>query len=248
MNIHHIHLPRPHVRRPQPARELALSIPAATAAFSVLLLLWSAVTGMSLSPLSWYIARASGIVLYLLTWFLVAGALGASTKLVVQTGERSLMLSLHRFAFDLWYGLLALHMLSIAIDPSVSFGLKELVLPFASGWREPWTGMGVLAAQVGLVVGASGTIRRLLGYRIWKAMHWLSLPMFAMALVHGLRAGTDADALPVFVMYVVTGGWVVFLATYRLLRRHARAERREERRRQSVLARVPVSRPPFEKP
>jgi len=231
-------LPRPHVSRPQPALELAIAIPIAVAVLSVLLLLWSALTGISLSPASWYFARGSGIALYLITWFLVAGALGSSTKLIVKTGERSLMLSLHRFAFDLWYGLLALHLLSIAIDPSVTFGLKELVIHFTSGWREPWTGMGVLAAEVGLLVGASAAIRRILGYRAWKALHWLSLPMFALSLVHGLQAGTDANAWPVFVMYIVTGGWVVFLATYRVLRWNARDEQRERRRHQSTLARA----------
>jgi methionine sulfoxide reductase heme-binding subunit len=229
-------LPPPHVQRPEPALELAMLFVLGIGAASVLLILWSAMTGMSLSPLSWYLARGSGVGLYLMTWFLVVGGLTARTKLLVQTGRRSLMMSLHGFGFHLWYGLLALHLLTIVIDPTVSFGLGEVLVPFTSGWREPWTGLGVLAAQAGVVVGASAGIRRLVGYRIWKAMHWLSLPMFVLSLLHGLLAGTDGSSLPLFMTYVVTGGWVVFLLAYRLLRWHARDEKREERRQQAILA------------
>jgi methionine sulfoxide reductase heme-binding subunit len=229
-------LPPPHVRRPEPALELAMVFLIGIAIASVLLLLWSTMTGTSLSPLSWYLARGSGVALYLMTWLLVIGGLGTSTKLLAQTGTRSLMMSLHSFAFHLWYGLLALHLLSLVLDPTVNFGLKAILVPFASGWREPWTGLGVLAAQIGAFVGASAGIRRILGYRIWKAMHWLSLPMFVLSLLHGLLAGTDGSALPMLVTYVVTGGWVVFLLAYRVLRWNARDEKREERRQQATVA------------
>lgn len=232
-------LPQPHVQRPEPALGLAMALPLAIAMAAVAVLLLSAFTGISLSPLSWYVARGSGFALYLISWFLVISGLGTTTKLLAATGSRGVMMSVHGFAFHLWYGLLTLHVLSIAIDPAVEFGLAGLVVPFASGWREPWTGLGILAAQLGIITGASVTIRRLVGYRAWKALHWLSLPAFAMGLLHGLLAGTDSSILPAFVLYVVTGAWVLFLAMYRLLRRHARDEQREKRRWQAVMAQSP---------
>ncbi len=227
---HRLTLPRPHVRRPEPALETAMIFMVAIAFLAVLALAWSAVSGQSVSPLSWYIARASGFTLYLLSWFLVISGLGATTRFLVRTGNRGTAMSLHTYAFHLWYGLLALHILSIAIDPVVNFGLVDLVVPFASGWREPWTGLGVVAAELGIIVGASTTIRRIFGYRVWKALHWLSLPMFALGLVHGLMAGTDSSSLPAFALYMITGGWVVFLSLYRALSRNAHAERRELRK------------------
>lgn len=240
MNRRSVTLPRPHVHRPEPALETAMALLVAVAALTVLALFWSALTGASLSPLSWYIARGSGFALYLLSWFLVMSGLGASTRTLATTGTRSLAMSVHSYAFHLWYGLLAMHLLSIAVDPTTDFGLVQLVVPFTSGWREPWTGLGILAAQLGIIIGASVTLRRVIGYRAWKALHWLSLPVFALGLFHGLLAGTDGSSLPAFVLYIVTGGWVAFLAVYRLLRRNARAERRAERRQQAKLARIPA--------
>lgn len=240
MNRRSVTLPRPHVHRPEPALETAMALLVAVALMTVLALFWSALTGASLSPLSWYIARGSGFALYLLSWFLVVSGLGTSTKLLATTGNRSLMMSVHGYAFHLWYGLLAMHLLSIAVDPTTNFGLVQLLVPFTSGWREPWTGLGILAAQLGIITGASVTLRRVIGYRAWKALHWLSLPVFALGLFHGLLAGTDGSTLPAFVLYIVTGGWVAFLAMYRVLRRNVRAERRDERRHQAELARIPV--------
>ena len=248
MNPRRISLPRPHVRRPEPALEAAMLFLLAIGLVVVVALLWSALTGLSLSPLSWYVARGSGFALYLLSWFLVVSGLGTSTRLLVTTGNRALMMSVHAFAFHLWYGLLALHILSIAVDPAVKFGLVDLVVPFASGWREPWTGLGILAAQLGIITGASAAVRRVVGYRAWKAIHWLSLPMFALGLLHGLMAGTDGGSLLAFVLYVVTGGWVALLSVYRVLRRHARDERREVRQQQALLAREQVSRVPHRRP
>lgn len=242
MNRRHLTLPRPQVRRPEPALESAMIFLVAIALLAVLALVWSAFTGQSVSPLSWYIARASGFTLYLLSWFLVISGLGATTKFLVGTGNRATAMSLHTFAFHLWYGLLALHILSIAIDPVVGFGLVDLLVPFASGWREPWTGLGIVAAQLGVIVGASGAIRRWFGYRVWKALHWLSLPMFALGLLHGLMAGTDGGSLPAFALYMITAGWVMFLALYRALGRHARAERREGRQPPPVFTSPPLDR------
>ena len=235
-------LPRRQVYRPEPALEAAMIFLIAIAVLAVLALTWSGVTGQSVSPLSWYIARASGFILYMISWFLVISGLGSSTKFLVNTGNRSLAMSLHTYAFHLWYGLLALHMLSIAIDPAVNFGLVELLVPFASGWQEPWTGLGIVAAQIGIIVGASSFIRRVFGYRIWKALHWLSLPMFALGLLHGLLAGTDGGSLPAFALYMITGGWVVFLSMFRVLGRNARVERREGRQPSPAFRSQPADR------
>lgn len=221
--------PSPHVTRPQPGLEYSMIMLTTTALVALIALMWSAMTGQSLSPLSWYIVRGSGFSLYLLSWFIMVSGLGTTTKVAVNTGNRGLAMSVHAFAFHLWYGVLLLHILSVAIDPAVNFNLVNLIVPFTSGWREPWTGFGIFAAELGLLVGASGAIRRLLGYRAWKALHWLSLPMFALGLFHGLFAGTDGSTTWAFALYLITTAWVIFLTIFRLLGRNTRASRRGDR-------------------
>jgi methionine sulfoxide reductase heme-binding subunit len=169
------------------------------------------------SPLTWYIARASGLVLYLITWLTMLLGLGLTTRLANGPLGRGLAASLHAYAFHLWYGFLTLHMLSLAIDPTQEFGARELLVPFASDVRQPWTGLGVLAAELTVVLGASFAVRRVAGFRAWRALHWLAFPVFAIGLAHGVGAGTDSDNPGMLLLYLVTAGTVVFATTYRLL-------------------------------
>jgi sulfoxide reductase heme-binding subunit YedZ len=173
--------------------------------------------GWSPSPLTWYIARASGLVLYLVSWLTMLFGLGLTTRLANSAIGRGLAYSLHAWAFHLWYGFLALHMLSLAIDPTQNFGPRELLVPFASDVRQPWTGLGVLAAELTVLLGASFAARRVVGFRAWRALHWLAFPVFAIGLAHGVGAGTDSANPGVLLLYLVTAGTVVFATTYRLL-------------------------------
>lgn len=177
----------------------------------------SLVLDWSPSPLTWYIARASGLALYLVSWLAMLLGLGLTTRLANGPLGRGLTMSLHAYAFHLWYGFLTLHVLSLAIDPTQAFGARELLVPFASDVRQPWTGLGVLAAELTVVIGASFAVRRLLGFRAWRATHWLAFPVFAIGLAHGVGAGTDSGNPGVLLLYLVTAGTVVFATTYRLL-------------------------------
>ncbi len=202
------------------------------------MLLASALFGWSPSPLSWYLARASGLVLYLLTWLIMVLGLGLTTRLLNTAGGRGLTYSLHAYGFHLWYGFLTLHILSLAIDPTVNFGPRELLVPFASHVREPWTGLGTVTAEVGVILGASFTARRLIGYRAWRAMHWLAFPIYATGLAHGIGAGTDSGSLPIQLLYLATAASLVFLVAYRVLTRHDRQQPR---------AMVPASHVPYDR-
>jgi hypothetical protein len=212
------------VHRPEPAEGRVIALLLGGALGMAALVGVHVTLGWSLSPLTWYIARSSGLILYLLTWFIVVSGLGLTTKLIAWLGGRGTTFSVHGYAFHLWYGFLLLHLLSLALDPTVAFGPKELFVPFLAGWREPWTGMGVLAAEVGVIVGGSFGLRRVIGYRAWRALHWLSFPVFLGALAHGLGAGTDASSPVVFGVYVATGASVLVMTFYRALR-HGTRER-----------------------
>jgi predicted ferric reductase len=204
---------------PEPASGYAAAVIAAGGLGTVALLAIAALFGLSPSPLTWYLTRAAGMTLYLLLWLSVVCGLGLTTKLLDRSlGGRAMVLSLHAFATRLAYGFLALHLVTLAADVSVSFGPRELFVPFAAPWREPWTGFGVIAGYLLVLIGASFGVRRLTGYRAWRALHWLAFPLYALALAHGLGAGSDSGTGWARGLYAVTAGTVVFLTLYRALR------------------------------
>jgi predicted ferric reductase len=212
----------PRVVRPEPAGGWAIATLLGAAVCVALVVLGAALSGRSPSPITWYLARASGMTLYLLLWLSTALGLGLTTTLLDRFGGRGVIYSVHGFATALAYGFLALHLLSLAADQAVSFGPVALLVPFASPWREPWTGFGVLAGELLVAIGASFSLRRLTGYRVWRTLHWLAFPLFGLGLAHGIGAGTDRGTIWAQTIYLATGLSIVWLTGYRILRGPAR--------------------------
>jgi predicted ferric reductase len=214
--------PRP-AARPDSGSGYALAVLAGSGIVVAALIAFAAWLGRSPSPVTWYLARAAGIMLYLLSWTAVVTGLGLTTALFDRWPGRGMIFSLHAYATNLTYGFLSLHLLSLAADTTVRFAPQQLLVPFASGWREPWTGFGILAGGLLLVVGVSFSLKRFIGQRVWRALHWLTFPLYLLALLHGVGAGSDTRTPWMAALYLATGGAVVLLVSYRLLRAGARA-------------------------
>ena len=86
---------------------------------------------------------------------------------------------------------LALHVLTAILDPFVTIGWAATVLPFASGYRTLAIGLGTLAVDLGGAVIITSLVRRRLGFRTWRAVHWLAYLAWPVAFVHSLTAGND---------------------------------------------------------
>ncbi len=173
--------------------------------------------GLSPSPLTWYLARASGLTLYLLLWLSLVSGLGLTTRLLDLLGGRRVVWELHSLATELAYSFLALHVLSLAADPSVPLGATGVLLMSQTSVRQPWTDIGIVTAYGFIVVAASFSLRRFIGRAAWRALHYVTFPLWAMALSHGLGAGSDATRPWAILLYATTTGLVAFLGSIRLL-------------------------------
>jgi sulfoxide reductase heme-binding subunit YedZ len=65
------------------------------------------------------------------------------------------------------------------------------VLPLASPYRTLAIGLGALAVDLGGAVLITSLIRRRLGYRVWRAVHWLAYLAWPAAFGHAVTAGSD---------------------------------------------------------
>ncbi|HEX5499567.1 MAG TPA: hypothetical protein VFX03_10085 [Thermomicrobiales bacterium] len=206
------------VEPPEPAGRLIIATLLGAVVLVAALAAAAAISGRSLSPLTWHLVRSSGLTLYLALWLATVTGFGLTTRLLDRFGGRGVVHSVHDFATQLAYGLLALHLLSLLADPTVSYGPRELLTPFATGWREPWTGLGVLAAEGFVLIGISAGLRRWIGYPVWRWLHALTPTIFVAALLHGLFAGSDTREPWVQAGYLATGGVVLLMVLYRMLR------------------------------
>lgn len=204
------------VRLPEPAGRhsaaLLLSVPLGFG----LLISFEAITGKSLSPLTWYLIRASGITLYLLFWATVVLGLTLTTHTFDRMIGRGNAYSLHTYLTQLSYAFLAIHLLGLATDSYLVFSVADLIGPFHAPSKEPWTGMGVLAMWLFIVVAVTAASRRYVPYPVWRMLHGLAFPLFLLSMLHGIGAGSDSANSWVQAMYVFTASTVFGLTLLRV--------------------------------
>ncbi|HVX43867.1 MAG TPA: ferric reductase-like transmembrane domain-containing protein [Mycobacteriales bacterium] len=167
----------------------------------------------------WLVSRASGLALLLL--FSLVFVLGVATR----TGsgrrrwQRFVVAELHRTFALFSVAFLLLHLLTAILDPYVTIGWAATVLPFLSGYRTLALGLGTLAVDLGAAVLITSVLRDRLGYRSWRAVHWLAYVAWPLAFVHSLTAGNDLGVWWVAAIEWISAGAVATAMVARLLQR-----------------------------
>jgi predicted ferric reductase len=165
----------------------------------------------------WYLARAAGVVAFCLVTFSTALGLCISSRLGGGFFEKAWIYELHKFAALLALGFVGVHIIVLLPDPWTSFGLVDLIVPGAAPYRPFAVGAGVLAMYGALIGTFSFYIKRWIGYRTWRTLHYTTFGTFGLMLLHGVLAGTDSSQAWLALIYA-TGGVLVFgLTLYRIL-------------------------------
>lgn len=165
----------------------------------------------ALNPkLSWYAARASGLIAWSIVTLSILWGLALSTHLVRRRGVPAWLLDLHKFLGTLTLVFVGVHLVSLWADNFVAFGPRELFVPFASPWRTGAVAWGIAATYLLVAIQLTSWAMKRLPRRLWHSVHLLSIPMFVTATLHGFTSGADAANVAVE-WAAVTGGVVVFL-------------------------------------
>ena len=74
-----------------------------------------------------------------------------------------------------------------------------------------------LAGWLFVVVTASFWLRKRIGARMWRRLHWFTFALFGLATVHGITAGTDATQPWARFLYLGALGSVAAATAWRAL-------------------------------
>jgi hypothetical protein len=99
----------------------------------------------------------------------------------------------------------------------VHFGLASVLVPFASHWHPLAVAWGIAAMYMLAAVEVTSLLRRRIGQRVWRMVHFLSFPLFVSSTVHGLSAGTDSARPMVMIAAVLGLAGVAWLSVARVL-------------------------------
>ena len=167
-------------------------------------------------PVAWIVARAAGLVALGLLTLSVWLGLAMSTRILGVRRQKSL-LGWHRTL--VWTGLamLGLHVGAVLLDPVLHFGLASALVPFTAPWRPAAVAAGAVAGWLSLMLAVSFRLRKWIGQRGWRRLHYASFAAFGLAVAHALAAGTDLVGIRGTVLAAVLVGPVLWLGFARLL-------------------------------
>jgi methionine sulfoxide reductase heme-binding subunit len=166
----------------------------------------------------WYAARAGGVVAYVLLSAVVVLGLALAGKERFRNWPRFAVEDVHRFGGILVGCFVSLHVLTIAIDSQAHVSIVQALVPFSSGYRPLWTGLGTVAAEILLALALANRYRKRLSYRLWRRLHYLNFAVWLAATWHGVGAGTDGGAAWLLAIYLCAIGAVSALIVRRVLR------------------------------
>jgi methionine sulfoxide reductase heme-binding subunit len=167
-------------------------------------------------PVAWLVARAAGLVAFGLLTLSVWLGLAMSTRLLSPRRQKAL-LGWHQTLIWAGLGMVALHGGALLLDPTLHFRLRVVLVPGTSPWRPLAISAGVVTAWLMLTLAISFRIRRRIGVRAWRLLHYAAFAGFALGLGHALTAGTDLRGGTGLAVAALAGGPVLWLTFARIL-------------------------------
>jgi sulfoxide reductase heme-binding subunit YedZ len=164
----------------------------------------------------WYLARASGIVAFVLLTIAVILGMTLSGRAKLRYWPRFAVEDVHRFAGLLTGAFVSLHLLVLFVDSYLPFSLTQLVVPGSSSYRPLATALGVVAAELLVALAIANHFRTRLSYRFWRRTHYLNFAVWGLALAHGLFAGTDRSAPWADILYGCSAAAVAGFVAWRM--------------------------------
>lgn len=147
-----------------------------------------------MSEAFWALGRGSGVVLLaLMTVSVLLGILTRSGRPLGPLPRFGVTL-VHRNVALLSVVFLVVHVASLLLDPYAQLHLVDVVVPFLGTESPFWLGLGTAALDLMVAVTVTALIRRWIGQRLFKAVHWASYVLWSIALAHGLGQGSDAHS------------------------------------------------------
>jgi predicted ferric reductase len=178
----------------------------------------------------WYLSRGSAFTAYVLLWLSMILGAGITNKLAALWPGLPPTIDLHQYtsilglAFGIFHGLILLG------DHYINFKVFQVLLPFSTTQFKPVAvGVGQLGFYLWAIIIISFYVRKKIGSKTWRKIHFLSFVSFVFALLHGISSGTDSTTLWAQAIYWITGISLLYMIIYRILytRRQA-AEKRAE--------------------
>ena len=165
----------------------------------------------------WYAGRGAGVVAFvLLSGVIVLGTATWAARPLPGL-PRFAVVALHRSTALLAVVFVAVHVLTLRLDPYAELSWLDVVVPTGRTLHPVGYGLGAVALDLIAAVVVTSLVRSRLPLRWWRRVHGLSYVLWGVALVHVVVSGTDTGTTWLVGTLLVTGIAVVVAAGSRWL-------------------------------
>ena len=163
----------------------------------------------------WLVSRASGVIALVLISLSVIMGLAMAAKVLRRPALKRAAVRLHEHVALIALAAIAIHGAALLGDTWLKPGLRGITVPFALSYRPAFTGAGIIAGYLAVLVGPSFYIRRRIGAKRWRALHRATALVWILAVVHALGSGSDAAAVWLRAVVLVPAVPIVYLLVLR---------------------------------
>jgi methionine sulfoxide reductase heme-binding subunit len=193
-------------------------------------------SGQPLQMIWWLVSRASGIVALVLISLSVVIGLAMAAKVLRRPGLKRAGARLHQHMALTGLAAIGVHGLALLGDNWLKPGWRGITIPFALGYRPGFTGIGIIAGYLAVLLGPSFYLRRRIGARRWRALHRATVLVWLLSAIHALGAGSDGASLWLRAVVVAPLAPIVYLMVLRMLGAERTPSRHEEHLRRPEAA------------
>lgn len=163
----------------------------------------------------WLVSDASGIVALMLVSVSVLLGLAMAARAISSPRGRRAAARLHEHVALASLAAVAVHGLALLGDQWLKPGWRGIVVPFTLSYRPAFTGIGIVAGYVAVLLGPTFYLRRRIGVRRWRALHRATVIVWVLSVGHALGAGSDASRLWLRALVLAPVAPIVYLLVLR---------------------------------
>ncbi|HVC42349.1 MAG TPA: hypothetical protein VND54_10265 [Candidatus Saccharimonadales bacterium] len=173
---------------------------------------------MTADLMLWYAARAAALgAFFVLAASLLTG-MAIRTALLAPVARNRAVVAVHGFLTWFWLPLVAVHVTALLLDAISRITPIDLLVPFRvnlGAGSQLAIGLGTIGLLMLVLIAATSAVRRSMRPALWRWIHRLSYPMFAIFLIHAQLAGTDFSEAVISLAAWATLGGLVAMALLR---------------------------------
>lgn len=168
--------------------------------------------------LEWMLIRGSGIVAFAALSAATIWGLLVSSKLLGRIVKVKPLTWFHESLGIAALLATAVHVVVLSVHDYLDFTWSEILIPGVSDWRRGAVALGVVALYGLVIVVGSFYVKKHIGQKAWRLIHFSSLGVFVAALLHGMTAGTDTRTPLMLGLYIGSAFVVAALVGLRMTR------------------------------